>query len=107
MGDLEDDPMPCRRAFVDSNLNRIPVVLLVGIMIFEFTLIHPSPVWAAKDGMAVPVEMFCSISEEGRIVSDDESACDIEESPSFTASIKRIEEAKKKSFVQKKKKRGI
>src|SRR3989338_6690223 len=107
MGDLEDDLMPCRRAFVDSNLNRIPVVLLVGIMIFEFTLIHPTPVWAAKDGMAVPMEMSGSISVEGRIVSGDESASDIEESPSFTASIKRIEEAKKKPVVQEKKKRAI
>ncbi len=92
---------------MDSNRNRIPVFLLVGIMIFEFTLIHPSPVWAARDGIATPVEIFGSISQEGRVVSDDKNIDDIEESPSLTSSIRRIEEVKKKPLAQEKKKRGI
>ncbi|MEK7648977.1 MAG: hypothetical protein AAB400_03620 [Patescibacteria group bacterium] len=76
-------------------------------MFFEFTLIHPSPVWAASEAAPTPLQAFGGFWQEDGVTSDDENTESIEESPSLTATIIKIKEVKKKPVIAVKKKREI
>lgn len=74
-------------------------------MLFEFTLAHPLPVWAAQEALAVSRQIF-GLNADGDVVLTDEDD-EVVESPALVTSLKKIADSKKIKDIPEPKKRQI
>ncbi len=95
------------RASVDSKYQRISAYFLIAIMFFEFTLVHPTPVWAAQESLGTSQQIFGLSGDGDVIVFESIDDKPIEESPALVSAVKQIEESKKPAVVPEKKKREM